>query len=199
MDFSSSPGDFSYRKELEKIAEEKGNKYLHNMLEQMDSEAASAIHPNNLKKIIRALERLKEGEGKIKKFCDIKRRTNDYDIVLIGLTRDRQELYERINKRVDILVEKGLFDEVENLMKMGLTAENISMKGIGYKEIMYYFEGRYSQEEAIDKIKKNTRHYAKKQLTWFRRYDRMKWYNISDFDSDNDAAEVITTWVRESV
>ena len=95
--------------------------------------------------------------------------------------------------------EKGLFDEVENLMKMGLTAENISMKGIGYKEIMYYFEGRYSQEEAIDKIKKNTRHYAKKQLTWFRRYDRMKWYNISDFDSDNDAAEVITTWVRESV
>ncbi len=199
MDFSSSPGDFSYRKELEKIAKEKGNKYLHNMLEQMDSEAASAIHPNNLKKIIRALERLKEGEGKIKKFCDIKRRTNDYDIVLIGLTRDREELYERINKRVDILVEKGLFDEVENLMKMGLTAENISMKGIGYKEIMYYFEGRYSQEEAIDKIKKNTRHYAKKQLTWFRRYDRIKWYNISDFDSDNDAAEVITTWVRESV
>ena len=199
MDFSSAPGDIEYRNRLMKIAQEQGNESLHQMLHDLDPDAAENIHPNNTKKVIRAMERLREGEERIRQFRDINRETEDYRTVLIGLTRERSELYERINRRVDILVENGLFEEVRGLMDMGLTTENISMKGIGYKEIMQYFNGVYSKETAIDRIKKNTRHYAKKQLTWFRRYDRMKWYNISDFDSDECTAEVIISWIHKSM
>ena len=123
----------------------------------------------------------------MRQFSDISRENADHDFLLIGLTRDRGELYDRINKRVDVLVEEGLFEEVRALYDMGLTSENISMKGIGYKEIIDHFDGLCSRDEAIDNIKKNTRHYAKKQLTWFRRYDKMKWCNISDFGSDEEA------------
>lgn len=199
MDFSSSPGDFTYRRKLEALAEEKGNGYLHSMLAEQDERAASLIHPNNTKKIIRALERLKKGEESVRQFSDIRTETSDYDVILIGLTRNRDQLYDRINKRVDALVEQGLFQEVQKLAALGLTADNISMKGIGYKEIFAYLDGRYTMEDAIDKIKKNTRHYAKKQLTWFRRYGKMKWCNISDFDSDEDAAEEVISWVRKSI
>lgn len=199
MDFSAAPGDIEYRNRLMKIARERGNEELHQMLHDLDPDAAANIHPNNTKKVIRAMERLKEGEERIRQFRDINRETEDYRAILIGLTRERSELYDRINRRVDILVENGLFEEVRGLVDMGLTAENISMKGIGYKEIIQYFNGIYSKETAIDTIKKNTRHYAKKQLTWFRRYDRIKWYNISDFDGDECAAEVIISWIHKSM
>ena len=199
MDFSSVPEDDSYRKELEAIAERDGSAALHEMLEKSDERAASLIHPNNTKKIIRALERLREGEGSVRQFSDISRENADHDFLLIGLTRDRGELYDRINKRVDVLVEEGLFEEVRALYDMGLTSENISMKGIGYKEIIDHFDGLCSKDEAIDNIKKNTRHYAKKQLTWFRRYDKIKWCNISDFGSDEEAVEEVISWVRRSV
>ena len=199
MDFSSSPGDFTYRRKLEALAVEKGSGYLHSMLAEQDERAASLIHPNHTKKIIRALERLKKGEESVRQFSDIRTETSDYDVILIGLTRNRDQLYDRINKRVDVLVEQGLFQEVQKLAALGLTADNISMKGIGYKEIFAYLDGRYTMEDAIDKIKKNTRHYAKKQLTWFRRYGKMEWCNISDFDSDEDAAEEVISWVRKSI
>lgn len=199
MDFSSVPGDFSYRKQLEKMAEEEGSLYLHQMLKAQDLQAAEAIHPNNTKKIIRALERLKEGEGHIRQFRDATNATKDYDVLLIGLTRNRDELYDRINKRVDTLINKGLVNEVQALMDMGLTRENISMKGIGYKEIMDYLLGLCTLEDAIDTVKKNTRHYAKKQLTWFRRYDKMRWYNISDYKSEESTLEAIKEWVGTRV
>ena len=198
MAFPSTPQDSSYRRHLTKMAEEQGSYFLHQMLKEQDAAAAQRIHPNNTKKIIRALERLREGEETLRPFHEIKRPTQDYDAVLIGLTRNRTELYDRINKRVDSLVQQGLLEEVKQLMDMGLTTENISMKGIGYKEIMDYFLGSCSLEEAIDKVKKNTRHYAKKQLTWFRRYDKMKWYNISDFSSDEDTIGVIVEWLRKN-
>ena len=199
MDFSAAPQDQAYRQELAEIAEKQGDDVLHSMLAEQDPQAAAAIHPNNRKKVIRALERLREGEGRVRPFSSIKNETKDYDVLLIGLTRERAELYDRINRRVDILVEQGLFDEVEKLRDMGLTAENISMKGIGYKEILDFFSGKYTRDEAIDTIKKNTRHYAKKQLTWFRRYDKMNWYNISEFDNDDNAAGVIAAWVRKNL
>lgn len=198
MDFSSVPQDDSYRRELMEIAEKEGSCILHKMLAELDAEAAAAIHPNNTKKIVRALERLKEGEGKIRQFSDIKEETADYDVILLGLTRDRAELYDRINKRVELLMEAGLLDEVKRLMTMGLTQENISMKGIGYKELMDHLQGEYSLEEAIDRIQKNTRHYAKKQLTWFRRYDKIYWFNISEFADDTAAAEEMITWLQKS-
>lgn len=198
MDFSSTPEDHSYRDELMAKAEKEGREALHEMLTRQDPEAAKSIHPNNTVKIIRALERLKEGEGKIKQFKDISSETKDYDVVLLGLTRDRAELYDRINRRVDLLIDAGLVEEVRTLKEMGLTQENISMKGIGYKEIMNFLDGRYSLEEAVEIIQKNTRHYAKKQLTWFRRYDKMKWCNISDFDSDEAAFEDLKKWLQRN-
>jgi len=198
MDFSSAPEDTEFRNELEKIAENNGNEVLHKMLAEQDPKAAALIHPNNVKKVIRALERLKEGEGQIKQFSEISSVTSDYDIILIALTRDRSELYDRINKRVDMLMEAGLLDEVKTLMKMGLTQENISMKGIGYKELMDHLDGKYTLDEAIETIQKNTRHYAKKQLTWFRRYDKMKWYDISKFDSDEIAFEEMKSWLLKN-
>lgn len=199
MDFSRSCRDIDYRKELEHIAAQQGSQALHNMLKRADKEASLSIHPNNTKKIIRALERIHQGEGKIKAFKDIKQETRDYDTVIIGLTRNRQELYERINQRVDVLMQTGLLDEVKALLDKGLTPEHISMKAIGYKEIMDYFLGKYDLETAVDKVKKNTRHYAKKQLTWFRRYDKIKWYNISDFNDDEDALESIVKWLEKKI
>lgn len=196
MDFSSVPDDHAYRNELMELAEEKGRETLHKMLVELDPKAADAIHPNNTVKIVRALERLKEGEGQIKQFSDINEETKDYNVILIGLTRDRAELYDRINKRVEMLIEEGLVSEVKGLMDMGLTQENISMKGIGYKEIMDHLDGKYSLDETIDIVKKNTRHYAKKQLTWFRRYDKMNWYNISEHENDEDALEEIIKWLQ---
>ena len=199
MDFSSAPEDSEYREALEKIAEEEGGREaLHKMLEEQDPKAAALIHPNNAKKVIRALERLKEGEGEIKQFSDIDSETEDYDVILMGLTRDRAELYDRVNRRVDILMDEGLLDEVKGLMGMGLTQENISMKGIGYKEVMDHLDGRCSLEDAVDTIKKNTRHYAKKQLTWFRRYDKMKWFVISEYNNDEDAFEGMKEWLLKN-
>lgn len=198
MDFSAVPGDNNYRDELTEMAEKEGREALHKLLEKQDPAAASAIHPNNTKKIIRALERLKEGEGQIRQFSDINRETDDYEVILIGLTRNRAELYDRINRRVELLMDAGLLDEVRNLADMGLTKENISMKGIGYKELMDYIDGTSTLDAAIDTIQKNTRHYAKKQLTWFRRYNKMNWCNISDFDSDQDAFEEIKKWLLTS-
>ena len=118
-------------------------------------------------------------------------KTKDYDVVLIGLTRDREELYDRINKRVDLMVENGLLDEVKGLLDMGLTYDDISMKGIGYKEIISYFNGDYSKDEAIEKTKQNSRHFAKRQMTWFRRYDDMNWVNISDLNGDEEVINEI--------
>ncbi|MCQ2545990.1 MAG: tRNA (adenosine(37)-N6)-dimethylallyltransferase MiaA [Clostridia bacterium] len=196
MDFGESPKNEEFRSELERIAEDRGCLVLHEMLAERDPDAAEAIHPNNTKKIIRALERLQDGEEFIRPFSGISDENCRYDAVLVCLTRDRNELYERINERVDKLVDSGLFDEVNGLMDMGLTADDISMKGIGYKEIIDFLNGQGTIEETVDLIKKNTRHYAKRQLTWFRRYDKMNWINLSEYLNDRDVMEEIARWVR---
>lgn len=199
MDFSNTPQDSAYRERLARIAEAKGSSELHKMLCRLDRNAAESIHPNNTKKIIRALERIHGGEKTVRPFREISREAKEYEVILIGLTRNREELYDRINKRVDKLMEMGLVDEVQTLMEMGLNEDNISMKGIGYKEIMDYLSGKCSLQAAIDTVKKNTRHYAKKQLTWYRRYDKIIWYNISDFVDDENAAGEITAWLRTKI
>ena len=199
MDFSSNPGDLTYRKELEKIAEEEGTEAVHRMLQNEDPDAAALIHPNNTKRIIRALERLHDGEGNVRPFSGILKETDDYEMILVGLTRERQELYDRINARVDILINNGLVDEVKELMAMGLTSDDISMKGIGYKEIIAFLNNEYDLETAVDTLKKNTRHYAKKQLTWYRRYDKINWLNISEFNSDEEAIEELISWLEKRI
>ena len=199
MDFSSNPGDLTYRKELEKIAEEEGTEAVHRMLQNEDPDAAALIHPNNTKRIIRALERLHDGEGNVRPFSGILKETDDYEMILVGLTRERQELYDRINARVEILINNGLVDEVKELMAMGLTSDDISMKGIGYKEIIAFLNNEYDLATAADTVKKNTRHYAKKQLTWYRRYDKINWLNISEFNSDEEAIEELISWLEKRI
>lgn len=196
MDFSAPPRNDAYRDQLYKEAEEFGPDFLYGKLVKVDPEAANRIHPNNIKKVIRALEAAEEG-NKVKDFSKDLTPTQDYSAVLIGLTRNREELYDRINRRVDILIENGLLEEVRNLLAKGLTEADISMKGIGYKEIIAYYHGQYSLEEAIDLVKKNTRHYAKRQLTWFKRYRDMKWFNISEYDSDADCLKEIFQWLEK--
>ena len=196
MDFSAPPRDSSYRDKLYEEAEKYGPQALHDRLRQMDPDAASRIHPNNTKKVIRALEAAESGD-KVKNFATELKQCTDYSVKLIGLTRDRAELYDRINRRVDILVEMGLLDEVKSLLDMGLSESDISMKGIGYKEIIGYYNGEYDMETAINLVKKNTRRYAKRQLTWFRRYDDMKWFDISEYEDDNACLEDIFKWLNK--
>ncbi|MGC2872966.1 tRNA (adenosine(37)-N6)-dimethylallyltransferase MiaA [Ihubacter sp. rT4E-8] len=195
MDFSTPPGDPSLRSALYMIAEKEGAEVLHMRLSRLDAEAAERIHPNNIKKVVRAIEAAQSG-GKIKDFAADLTPTSDYTAAMICLNRDRAELYDRINRRVDLLIEDGLLNEVEGLLDMGLDEGDISMKGIGYKEIIGYFHGQYTLDEAIDLVKKNTRHYAKRQLTWFKRYKDMKWFNISSYKNDKCCQEDICKWLQ---
>ena len=195
MDFSNAKSDQNLRLKLEKDAEELGPEHLHKKLAELDFEASIRIHPNNVKKVIRAIEGALAGDN-IKDFKECNTKVKEYDRILIGLIRDREELYDRINKRVDILVEQGLFGEVKGLLEKGLTEADISMKGIGYKEIIGYFDGKYSEEEAIDLIKKNTRHLAKRQITWFKRYEDIKWIDISQYENDEKAIEGMLEWLK---
>ena len=186
LDFAAAPSDDSLRDELYKIAEEKGNLELHAILNECDPDSAKRIHPNNVRRVVRAIESAKSG-NKLKDFAKDLSLNDKYEFILIGLRRDREELYERINRRVDILVEEGLFEEVKMLREMGLSESDISMKGIGYKEVLAYFDGEYDLETAIDTIKKNTRHFAKRQITWLKRYDDMKWFDLSESKDDKDS------------
>lgn len=196
MDFSAPPADSGLRDELYALAEEEGSESVFERLKEMDPDAAERIHPNNVKKVIRAIESASLGV-KIDDFSRVKNKREDWDAVMICLIRDREKLYERINERVDILIKRGLVDEVRGLMDMGLASDDISMKGIGYKEIIGYLNGEYDLDEAVRLVKRNTRHYAKRQLTWFKRYEDMKYFNISDYRSDKACMEDIVSWLRK--
>ena len=195
MDFCGAPVDIELRTTLEREVELFGPEYIYNKLKDLEPETAARIHPNNIKKVVRALEGAINGRT-INNFKNCNKKCKDYDAILIGLTRNRPELYDRINERVDIMVEQGLFYEVEELLEAGLEEDDISMKGIGYKEVIGFFDGLYTRDEAIDLIKKNSRHLAKRQLTWFRRYEDMKWFNLSEYKNDNAALGEIIKWVQ---
>lgn len=173
MNFSETEKDDQYREELEKLALEKGNEYIHEMLKDIDMESYNKIHPNNRKRVIRALEVYKlTGKPFSSYNAGKKMYESDYDVHYYVLTMDREKLYERINLRVDIMMEKGLIKECETLRDMGYTADMQSMQGIGYKEVLNYFDGKLSLDEAVNMIKQGSRNYAKRQLTWFRRDPR---------------------------
>ncbi len=168
VEFSPNDGDGAYREELRRLADEKGAEFLHNMLRGVDSESADKIHANNVKRVIRALEYYHtEGEPISAHNARSKAAPSPYDSLYICLTRDRAELYERINARVDGMMADGLIGEVRALLGMGVCADNTSMQAIGYKEIVSYLNGSLSLDEAVEELKINTRHYAKRQLTWF--------------------------------
>lgn len=192
MDFANSSKDEELRNSLFKEAEDFGPEYVHDKLKALDIDAAERIHPNNVKKVIRAIEAAMQG-NRINDFQKCCSKCQDYEIVLIGLTRNREELYSRIEERVDQMIKQGLFDEVKSLLDSGLTESDISMKGIGYKEIISYYNNEITYDESVELIKKNTRHLAKRQLTWFRRYPEMKWFNINDYTDDQSLIEDIVS------
>lgn len=195
MDFSTKPKDTGYREKLEQDAENFGKEYVHNLLNEKDPQAAQRIHPNNLRKVIRALEVLDSADVGIKDFKESFVKNTDYKYQLIGLNRHRPQLYERIDQRVDQLMELGLVNEVEGLLTQGLSEKNIAMKGIGYKEIIGYLNGEYDLSHAVYLVKKNSRNYAKRQLTWFRRYPDIRWFEISSYASEEMAVEEFLKWL----
>jgi len=195
MDFAAAPGDSESRKEYYRIAEESGPEKLHSMLADLSPESAARIHPNNVKRVVRALEAVEAGEP-VGDFDAERKPAEGYDCVLAGITWDRETLYHRINERVDALMERGLLEEVKGLVDMGLTAEDISMKGIGYKELIGHLNGEYDLEEAVRLVKRNTRHYAKRQMTWFRRYKDMKWFNASECGGLDRVSEELAEWLK---
>lgn len=182
MDFGKSDANQELREELNKELEENGPAYMYEKLVSLDKEAAERIHPNNTKRVIRAIEVAMSGE-KMNDFSKDLRYNKKYRPIVIVLNRDRQALYDRINLRVDIMLKNGLIEEVKGLLEKGYTKDMISMQGIGYKEIIKYFDGEYTLDEAIEIIKRDSRRYAKRQLTWFRRYEDAKWFEIDKFDS----------------
>lgn len=198
LDFAAAPSDDSLRDELYKIAKEKGSLKLHAILHECDPDSAQRIHPSNVRRVVRAIESAKSGT-KLKDFSKDLSLNDKYEFILVGLRRDREELYDRINRRVDVLVEEGLFDEVKMLREMGLSESDISMKGIGYKEVLAYFDGEYDLKTAIETIKKNTRHFAKRQITWLKRYDDMKWFDLSESKDDKDSIREIITWLEKNL
>ncbi len=173
MNFTDSEKDEEYRLELEGLADKHGNEYIHEMLKEIDIKSYNDIHPNNRKRVIRALEVYKTTQKPFSSYNageDFYK--SDYDVFYYVLTMNREKLYDRINKRVDIMMDNGLLDECIKLKSMGYNANMQSMQGIGYKELLYYLDNKISLEQAVEMIKQYSRNYAKRQLTWFRRDSR---------------------------
>ena len=188
IDFTEQESDSAYRKELEALAEEHGNQYLHDRLKEVDPESAEAIHPNNRKRVIRALEFYQETGRKISEHnAKEQMRTSPYNFAYFVLNDERSHLYKRIDARVDKMIEDGLEAEVRRLKEMGCTKDMVAMQGIGYKEMLSYLDGSYSLEEAVYIIKRETRHFAKRQIPWFKRERDVIWLNKNEFDYKNEA------------
>ncbi|WP_250278384.1 tRNA (adenosine(37)-N6)-dimethylallyltransferase MiaA [[Clostridium] colinum] len=186
--FTETKKDDKYRKELEEIAINNGNDFLHNMLKNIDEKSANAIHKNNVKKVIRALEYYKLTGEKISTHNENeKAREQVYDTTFFVLNMDREKLYNRINLRVDMMIQNGLVEEVKSLLNKGYSKNLVSMQGLGYKEIIKYLEGEYSLDYAIEIIKRDTRHFAKRQITWFKHQtENAIWIDTNNFDNAQD-------------
>lgn len=178
--FSDAPADISFRERMEEKAQSGEALNLYNQLKAIDPEAADKIHPNNHRRVIRALEIFHCTGKTMTEYQKNQQSIPLYGDILIGLTMDRETLYQRINQRVDLMIAEGLVQEVSDLMNKGLSAEHQSMKAIGYKEIANYLEDRTSYEDAVTLLKKNSRHYAKRQLTWFRNKMNAEWFDLTD-------------------
>ncbi|OCA89280.1 tRNA (adenosine(37)-N6)-dimethylallyltransferase MiaA [Bacillus sp. FJAT-27225] len=180
--FSDSPANEEFRSALEQKAMTEGNEAVHNELANLDPEAASQLHPNNLRRVIRAIELIKESGMPLR---DVQKQNEPdllYQAAIIGLTMEREKLYERINKRVDLMMKAGLHDEVHSLVNKGFRNTQ-AMQAIGYKEFFPYFDGGGTLEESVELLKQNSRRYAKRQLTWFRNKMDVEWYDMTNEDT----------------
>lgn len=188
IDFTETDEDTSYREHLRQVADERGAEFLYEQLREIDEEATKTIHQNNVKRVIRALEYYHQTGKKISEHNEEqKQKESPYNFAYFVLNHDRNILYDRIEKRIDIMMEQGLVGEVSSLYNKGYTKDLVSMQGLGYKEIIDYLEGECTLEEAIYVLKRDTRHFAKRQLTWFKREKEVIWLNKSEFDDSEDA------------
>ena len=185
IDFTENDGDTAIRRELEKLAQTQGAGCLHQMLQEIDPESAAAIHQNNVKRVIRAIEFYRQTGKKISLHNEQEReKQSPYQFLYYVLDTDRKTLYERIDRRVDLMMEHGLVDEVKHLADMGCTRDMVSMQGLGYKEILDYLSEEISLEEAVYILKRDTRHFAKRQITWFKRERDVRWLELEQFQND---------------
>ena len=198
IDFSQHEEKESYRKELEQLAIEKGKEYLYEILKKKDPEYAQLVHFNNVKKVIRALEYYKEtGQKLSENNKEQRQKESPYNFAYFVLYHDRDILYDRINQRVDIMMEQGLLFEVKKLVEEGYTKNLVSMQGLGYKEFFDYFDGRMTLEETVEKVKRDTRHFAKRQLTWFRREKEVIWLNKKEYEQEKELLDSVLNIIEE--
>ena len=187
IDFTETDEDEEARSKMREFADRSGPKALHDKLRQVDPVSADAIHENNVKRVIRALEYYEKTGKRISEHnLEQRQNTSPYDFEYFVINDDRAVLYDRINKRVDEMISSGLEAEVRSLYDAGMREDDISMKGIGYREFFPYFDNRITLDEVIENIKADTRHFAKRQLTWFRRERDVKWLDVRDFGRDKD-------------
>ena len=177
FEFPIIPANKVLREALEKEAKKVGSEALHSRLRKIDKKAAEKINPNDLKRIIRALEVYEQTGKPISKLQKKNPVSKRYNIQIVGLNMERKKLYKRIEERVDNMIGAGLIDEVKKLIKAGYSKDLTSMQALGYKEVIDHLEGKYSKEEMIELLKKNTRNFARRQLTWFRRFKGAKWFS----------------------
>ena len=198
--FTENDGDESYRSQLEqKASDEEGASELYEMLKTVDPKAAQEIHPRNIKRIIRALEFYHQTGKKISEHNETQRqRESPYNYAYFVLTDERSRLYERIDRRVDLMMEQGLLDEVRYLKERGVRKDSTAMQGLGYKELYAYLEGEYPLDEAVRIIKRDTRHFAKRQLTWFKRERDVIWADKSVIGQEEEnLADYMLGYLRE--
>lgn len=187
IDFTQENEDNHIRTELETIAKEQGADYLHQMLREIDARSAETIHANNVKRVVRAIEYYRQTGKPISEHNEKERqKESPYAFAYFVLVDERQKLYDRIEKRIDVMIEEGLLDEVKALYEEGYTRDMVSMQGLGYKEILDYLDGKMTLEEAIYVLKRDTRHFAKRQITWFKREKDVCWIDKSAFQYDED-------------
>ena len=190
MDFPAGQTGSAARERYEAIARDEGALALHELLRGRDPKSAELIHPNNVRRVVRALEMLDEGVSYAAKHEGLLARRPHYDALLFGITMDRERLYKRIDARVDAMVEAGLVDEVRALAEGGLAETLTAMQAIGYKEVVAYLDGALTLDEAIDEVKRRSRRYAKRQLSWLRRDGRVRWLDYDRLDED-EAARIV--------
>lgn len=186
INFEEAKADEAFRREMEEFARKNGAEALHAKLLDIDKESYDTIHPNNIKRVIRALEYYHLNKAPISEHNKKEReKESPYNFAYFVLNDLRDNLYKRIDLRVDIMMQNGLPEEIKKLKDMGYTRDMVSMQGLGYKELLDYYSGLLSLDEAVDKIKNETRHFAKRQLTWFRREKEVEWINKQEFNYDN--------------
>lgn len=192
IDFTENDADPAYRETLERLAMERGAAYLHGLLKERDPKAAQEIHENNMKRVIRALEFYEKTGTPISVHNAAQReKESPYRFAYVVLNRNREELYRRIDRRVDQMMEAGLLEEVDTLRKRGYDRSYVSMQGLGYKELLAYLDGECTLEEAVYILKRDTRHFAKRQLTWFKRERDTDWLSL-DQKTDEEALADLT-------